>query len=677
MAGVPLPVNTRNLQIVLFVLALSTAAFCVLWHIVDFPIYFFCDEATFAQTAFEWLHNGWRDPRGTFLPLYHEISPSRWVPMFSSYVLAVGLALFGKSVLVARSVCAVIAVLGTATTALALRNFFGVERWWTVPLIYAVTPVWFVYSRTAFDNPVAAALLPTFFLAYCAYRLRSPRYGVLAVIFGMCNYYTYVSNQIVIPLIVAALFLSDFRHHRENKRQLIPALLLALVLVIPSVRLNVTASEGLAGQLKALDSYLLTSEPASKKLGMFLERYGSAFNPTFWFAAEPEENIRHRLKGRGYLPVYFAPFIGLGILLTVARSSHPQYRALLIMTLAIPVPGSLCDQSISRLYPLVVPQVFFAVLGYEWVLSRIDRRSILSFASFGLLAVLSVRSSIDSVKNGALWYSDYSLYGLQYGARQLLGEAVPAYLREHPTVRLQISPDWANDPEPLAAFFLTPSERARIRLISLDIGSKQSLSLDEVIVLPKDQYQEFLASGKFKKIRIEKTLPYPDGTTGFYFVRLQYVDGIDQVFERERAKRRELVGSVTAINGHASKVRHSVLDMGDVGGMFDGDARTLGRGLAANPFVIDIEFPKPVGLREVRGDFGPIGFRWQIDVYRASAAQPVSLVKEFDCLYDRRRQPFGLPSHLTNVTRVRMSITNLGAGEPEHIHVYDVLLDEG
>ena len=64
-------------------------------------------------------------------------------------------------------------------------------------------------------------------------------------------------------------------------------------------------------------------------------------------------------------------------------------------------------------------------------------------------------------------------------------------------------------------------------------------------------------SGKFTGIAIEETLPYPDGSLGFYFVRLEYVDDILTILEEERLARQALVADEVLMDNEWVQVEHS------------------------------------------------------------------------------------------------------------------------
>ena len=67
----------------LFFAGICLFAFSRFYHLADFPIYFFCDEAFIGAQTRHLLDNGFRDGQGRLLPMYYQKAPGRWVPQIS------------------------------------------------------------------------------------------------------------------------------------------------------------------------------------------------------------------------------------------------------------------------------------------------------------------------------------------------------------------------------------------------------------------------------------------------------------------------------------------------------------------------------------------------------------------------------------------------------------------
>jgi len=123
------------------------------------------------------------------------------------------------------------------------------------------------------------------------------------------------------------------------------------------------------------------------------------------------------------------------------------------------------------------------------------------------------------------------------------------------------------------------------------------------VLIPSD-LQKVASSGWFKDPQVDLTIPCPDGTPCFYFVRLQYQDNIDQIVAAQKALLNRLVEGDITLNGEKVHVRYSLLDSGPIDNAFDGNLNTLVKSGGANPLVIELEFPTPRQLTSLTARVG-------------------------------------------------------------------------
>jgi hypothetical protein len=659
----------------MFFLGMSVASFCLLWQISEFPIFFFCDEATMGVIARAWTSNSWRDSTGTLFPMYHQVAPMRWIPMLGSYISALSSEIFGLSVVVARSTNAVFTLLGMIATSLIAKQILSLRHWWLVPVAFPNIASWFLHGRTAFYNLPTASFLALFILFYLHYRSRNKPLDIyIAVIAAACCFYTYSSSQVVVPLIAIAVLLVDFRYHARNWRRALLASTLAGILLLPAINFSLSDISPFHDQLKALDSYALKTASLSEKTLAFTSRYLESFSPNFWLSATSEPNIRHRVANHAHFPLFLAPFLLVGLLLTLGRLRRPEYRLIFLCSLLIPIPAALSDPTISRLLMLLVPFSLWSLLGFEWILTRIRAPLLVPLACWIALSANGVGICLDSVRNGKFWFNDYSLYGLQFGAKELFGENIPQYLLKNPDRTLTVSPHWANDPSPLVPFFLSPNQAQRIRLEGPDFHRMMSIARNERFVITPQEFQAAQQSGKFKQIEVEQIIFYPDGNPGFYFVRLDYLENASELFAVDRLKRQELATSYVRVLDQDIEVRHSQLDMGSVAQMFDGNPDTVGRGLEANPFRLELTFPRIVVLKEVLANLRSILAIWTLTIFDEDAQRWVEFRRDLDASRGEGMQPFGLEQPI-RTRQIKMAIKNSQAGEFEHIHIWELSLN--
>ncbi len=668
---------------VLFGLGMFVYLFTRLWGIARFPIYFFTDEAAnplFAQGLFD---NGFRNAQGVSFPLYFELAANRWGPLFSVYIHAFSSALFGKSVLVTRTTQALVSLLAPLAVALILKQIFKARFWWIGVLLMALAPAWFLHSRTGFETIIAASFYGCFLLCYMLYRVRSPRYLYAAILFGAATFYTYSNGQMIMVVAGLLLVVTDIRYHLKHWRTTGPALLLIGVMAIPALRFRATQPESLTTHLRALDSYWFYDKPLNQKLAQFAETYAYGMSPAYWFIPNETDLARHRMPGYGNINIWLLPFflIGVGISLWRTIKGSAPYRILLLATIATPAGAALAHVALTRIMAFVVPATILSALGIEWLLGLARRRAselVLAPVLFVVLTVPSLVMMRDALANGPLWYRDYGLYGMQYGATQLFGDEFPRYLTEHPESQVIISPTWANGTDNFIRFFLPPEQQGRVQMLNVDyfMAARRELSPNMVFVMPAYEYERARTSDRFERVDVERMLPYPDGTPGFYFVRLAYADDLDAALAREREARSRPVTDEIELDGQLVQVSHSIFDGGQLRDLFDGDTYTLARGLEANPLVVELTFPEPRKITGLGADFGSMDFALTARLYEDGNPEPLVYSESYTSLSPDPHIELAFPAAPAAVKKVRLEVLQHNAPQDVHVHVRELKFRE-
>jgi 4-amino-4-deoxy-L-arabinose transferase-like glycosyltransferase len=643
-----------------------------------FPIYFFCDEAILVVRAEELLRNGLRDADGTLLPTFLQ-NADRWNLGLPVYIHLISVALWGKSVVVARATSAAISVLGTLAIALALKEAFRSRLWWCAPLVLATMPAWFLHTRTAFDPVMMASFYACFLCVYVLYRVRSPRWVYAALVYAAATCYSYPNGQAVMLASGVLLLVSDLRYHVWQGWKLwIGAAALALVLLLPLLRFQWQHPDALGDQLRVLDSYIMQPLPLGHKIATFARLYAQALDPRYWFFPNEGDWTRHRWLGVGHLGQWLLPFVALGLGRSIWcwRSSH--YRVVLIALLAAPAGAALLQIAVTRTLAMVVPAALLACIGLDqcwwWLQRRRVRFVPFALGTTTLLSTLAFVLLRAALVNSPTWFNEYGLYGMQYGAAQVFG-AVRDELARSPDARLLITHTWANNPNAFIPFFLNEAEQARVGMTTLAPWSetRRPIEPNTVFVLTAQEYREAEASGKFVIGPPVRVLPYPDGTPGFFFVRLEYSSQADQLFAAERAQRQRLVDDLAVIDRRSVPVRHSPLDLGGMSALFDGDTDTLIRGVDANPLVLEWHFPVPRAIGTIAID----GWSQQIDLAAAITTPNGTTTRYASSYYDQPHNPhidWTLPNGPHTVSVLRLEIKNAGEGEVSKVHVREIKL---
>jgi hypothetical protein len=113
------------------------------------------------------------------------------------------------------------------------------------------------------------------------------------------------------------------------------------------------------------------------------------------------------------------------------------------------------------------------------------------------------------------------LSGQQYGGPQVF-TAIRDYLEHEPQTEVWLFPSWLNGSEMLKRYFLP--DDPRVYLLDFDgfFAGQFDLTDQTLLVMDRANYQRLMHGSKFSHIQEIQTIPLPDGTPGFYFVRARY-----------------------------------------------------------------------------------------------------------------------------------------------------------
>jgi len=582
-----------------------------LYGIVEFPVYFFCDEALQANLAHDLVVNDFRDGDGTLCPAYF-----RNVRVFnlglSVWIHSIPVTVFGKTVFTVRATSVVVGVVGTAALMLALKWFFAARLWWAGGLVMAALPAWFLHSRTAFETVMMVSFYAVFVLTYLLYREVSAWWLAAAVASGAAAFYSYSNGQGVMFISCLLLLVVDWRYHwrvvRRHPGAAAAGLVVLLLVAAPYVRFRFFLHpEMMELHFNDLESYWVEDIPTADKLEIFARTYVRGVSPGYWFTEDVKELQRHRMLGYPYVPLWLSPAVLLGLLISIVGSRRSAaHRLVLIAVLAAPFSASMVGLRITRVLAMVVPATLSATIGLDqlraWLAKLLPDRLLQAAVAIGLTAS-TLAMTRDALVNGPTWFSDYGMHGLQWGATELFTEVRERLATAPPDTLIAISHTWANNTNALGDFFLEPGERQKVDWIILDDvlhDRRREVNPATLFVLTPLEFARAQESPKLVVDPNYDVIFNPAGRPGFYLVHLGYTADADSMFAAEREERRQLVDDTVTINGIAAVVRHPKLDQGKIADAFDGDLRSLARTLDGNPTDLGITFGAARPVRGVR-----------------------------------------------------------------------------
>lgn len=507
--------------------ALLIYTFTRIINIEDFPIYFFCDEAIQAVKAETLINNGFRDEQGNFFPLFFHRFINLYNLGITPYFHIPSIIIFGKQVWATRGTVVIISLFGCIFTALILKNIFKIKRYWLGVLFLAATPLHFLFTRSAFEGGITLTLYAAFLYFYFLYRTRKAYYIFPCVLFAALTFYSY--SGIYIPLIVTCLFilLSDLIFHLKNPKTNLIAIILAIILFFPAINLQRNNPNLIGNQLSIYGSYLTKNIPIKEKIATFFNNYLTVYSPKFLFSYHPSYHVRHYIKDYGYFPTWSAPFILLGVLYLLLNIKRSPERALFLSLISASLGGALIEPGSHRILIITILLACLFGLGFQY-LEYLEEKfvknklfvNLISLLLFSFLSFQAIYLTYYSLTTGPLWFQDYGLYGMQYGAKQLFRE-VNKSLDEYQ--KAVVSPDFANAPDIFISYFLSKEKQKRTRLASIrEFVLQVSPTENTVMFAIPSEYEILNKSGLFEEVRVKKIIYAPNYQPAFYKLELRY-----------------------------------------------------------------------------------------------------------------------------------------------------------
>ena len=662
---------------IFFVLALGVFLLTRLWGLDRFPIFFFCDEAVQTVQAARLTKAGFRGEEGELLPTYFRNTEFHNLSI-GVYLQVLPTRLLPRSVFAARAVP--LAVIFSAMLAVGwiLRDFLKLRYWWLGVLVLSGFPGWFLHTRIAFELMLATSAYVWFLYFYLRYRDGRPRALFAATFFAALTFYGYNTFQPVIVATVLLLAIVDAPCHWRNRRVVLGAAALAVLLALPYARFVRMYSREVGERLRSLDSYWTDpARPLPEKLAIYGREYVRAFDPRYWFRPEPEGDIaRHTMKGYTHVPIAALPFIVAGTALCAWRIRSPGERTLLVALVCAPAGAAMVRSGITRAMILVVVFGMLVGVAADPLLRFLGRRLRPALVAATVLLGLAAAQGLmlaDALRNGPIWYREYGMYGMQWGAREVFGELQPIR-RSHPTALVFVSPEWANGMRDLVDFFLPDADDVQMASIDWFRDKRQEIPEETLAVLTEDEYRR-AAEDRRLDLRVEKTIPYPDGQPGFRFVWVRYSPDFDTILAAEKERWRRLVREDGIdVGGGSATVAHSVFDVGSAMHLFDGDDRSLVRTESANPAVVELSFDPPRRIAEVAVTIGSMVAEISVDASGPSGQG--SFARTYRDLPGDPTIAVPVPSIGGPVSKLRISVRDVNAEEPEHVHLREIRLRE-
>ncbi|MEN6435480.1 MAG: hypothetical protein ABFD58_06650 [Anaerolineaceae bacterium] len=600
------------------------------WGLTKFPIYFSCDEAVNPVLASNLVRDDLKSYDGELLPTFFR-NGGQYCISTSVYAQLPVVLLFGKSVFATRAAFALISTLTAFWVGFALRDIFKNRLWWLAPYVLTIIPAWFLLSRAAFEYSLQVTFFSGFLYYYLCYRKTDPRAIYPAIVCGALSFYSYTPGQIIMVVAGVLMLLTDLPYHWQQRKTIWKAAILLLLVALPLVRFISVHPDQYIDRLLMYKSYLVSDLTPWQKLLQYMRNYAAGLNPLYWFLPNQMDNPRYVMQGYAHLTWWMLPFVlvGLGIAIRFIRKA--EMRILLIALLAAPTGAAMIGLTVHRALAIMVPIVLLAFIPFQYIYSwlckkRNIREGMVSFFLAVAFTTGAIIMTVDAIRNGPTWFDNYGISGMQYGAQQVY-QAAEKYQAMYPDKTIFITPNWTFQSEVVREFF---TQNSKVKMGGVDSVLEQfdpDLNKKVFVLLP-DELQKVRDSGLFSQVIEDLEIPYPNGNQGFTFIRLQYRDDIENIYNEKRQELTKPVEGSVVWHGVPATVRYSALDMGPIENIFDGDKSTLIKSKGINPLELAFEFSQPVQASNLIFSVGSEQVKFTVDIQQEIGDTVIEYVQE-------------------------------------------------
>ncbi len=369
------------------------------------------DEASLGYNAYTIAEN-LHDEHGEFLPLSRFIAFGDYKPPGYIYTSAPFVKLFGLNEFSIRFPSFIAGTLMVLVCYLLVLELFRSRTLaMLASFLTAVSPWAIHFSRAAFEANLAAFFNLMGIYLFILSRRKKPA-KILSVLFFVFSFYTFNANRIIAPLLIIGLSTVYFKDLVKNLRWTICGMVLAVLLLIPSINYltqresrlrfqevsifnNLTPIK-LANQRIALDNGFWVSKIIHNRRVLFaldfLKHYTDNFSGRFLFT-NGDVNPRLSLQDMGELYVWDLPFLLIGIYFIVKKRVW-NFLPILIWMIVAPIPAATARETPHALRIISILPAFQIIIAYglyQLVLwckyrCRINKLYILFFAICCLLS---------------------------------------------------------------------------------------------------------------------------------------------------------------------------------------------------------------------------------------------------------------------------------------------------
>lgn len=384
------------------------------WQLGTLPPALTWDETSWGYNGYTIGIDG-KDEFGKMLPYEYLESFGDFKPPLYAYATVIPIKIFGLQEFAVRFPSAFFGVLTVLVTYFLVKRLFyksplKEEYALMSSFILAVSPWHIMLSRAAFEANVATFFLVSGIYFFFAAIQNKQWYLLFSAICFSLSFYTFNTARIVAPLFVIALVISSYKTLLKMKKQVIVAIGIGIVLLLPLVPFLMSPNASLRFKevniftnldiVKASNEQIADDENTilgkiihNRRIGFgheYLKHYFDNLSLNFLFL-EGDGNPKFSVQsvGQMYLWDLLFFFLGLGYLFKI-RDKNAWFLPVWILLGIIPAataretPHALRIETTLPAFQIIVAYGFVNVLQE---IKRIQLRNIIASVLFILLGI--------------------------------------------------------------------------------------------------------------------------------------------------------------------------------------------------------------------------------------------------------------------------------------------------
>ena len=412
----------KVLSFLILILIVIFSSYLRLANLESNPNGLYVDEASTGYNAWSILLTG-KDEYGKEFPIFFRFLGSYTPPLYT-YLTAGVIQIFGFNIASIRLTSALSGILLILTFFLLMKSL-DIYKSWLSPIfgtfLLAISPWSIFYSRIGYEINLAFFVY-TIGVLFLWLSIKNSVWFIAGVSFLALSTYIYHAERLLAPLtlIIFTILFKNVILIKENKKVLILALILGLIILTPQLSVLSTAASFTRG------SGLFYTEAISRKadeMGFLLAFFQEFFSQYFAYLSprnlffQPDSDLQRSLPELSTFYPWLTPFYLTGIYFLVKLKSNAK-KFILMLLLLTPIPASLTGDPFStqRALPLLLPVTLSLAIGLDKFIA------IKSRIFSGLVLIMCLFSLLYLYRSYAVLFPNERAKDWGYGFKQLAKE---------------------------------------------------------------------------------------------------------------------------------------------------------------------------------------------------------------------------------------------------------------